>query len=393
MADSNLAQLSYLVEDTYNEAPNSGDELQILRYTSESLSFDITNISSQEIRPDRATADLVQTGAATSGGFNFEFSANTYDDFIEGALFSTFSTAVATAAATLTSSNTASSISSAATTTFVNVSVGQWLKITGLGTATTVGYFRVTSLSESPATTITVFPAPVANAATSCSVRGSVIRNGITEKSFAFERKIVVNSTTATNVFFQYSGMIANSMALSAKSDAILTGSFEFMGAAPGVSDDTAFSTTIASQTTTQVLNATSNVGGVYEGYPTFALIANCLIQGIDISLNNNLRAIKGIGSIYACDVGVGQCDVSGTLNAYFFDKAMYAKYIAGTETAISFRTIDASGNGYVFTLPRIKFETDKVNVGGSNQDVMDNITFKALHDSTTDCQIQIDRF
>lgn len=397
MADSNLAQLSYRVEDTYNEAPDVSDALNILRYTGESLSFDITNTSSQEIRPDRAVSDLIQTGAATSGGFNFELSANTYDDFIAGAMFSDWSTALPTATSVgISYSATASTITSSSTSTFENVSIGQWIKSVGRGTATTVEFFRVTALSATTgALAVTVFPAPVASQAAGsvCTLTGSVIRNGIIEKSFAFERKVVVNSVTATNVYFQYSGMIANTMAVSAKSEAILTGSFDFMGANPGVSDDTAFAATTVSSTTTPVLNAVANVGGVYEGRPTFTSVANCLIQGIDISLNNNLRTIKGLGSVYACDVGVGQCDVSGSMNAYFFDKALYLKYINGTETAISFRVIDSYGHGYAFTLPRVKFETDKVNVGGSNQDIMENLTFKALYDSTTDCQIQIDRF
>ena len=392
MADSNLAQLAYTVEDSYNEAPNSGDTLTTLRYTSESLSFDITNTASQEIRSDRSAADLIQTGAAISGGFNFELSATSYDDFIAGAMYSAWSTPLNGATAiTISSAATASTISSTASNLLQNVSVGQWIKVTGLGTATTVNYFRVTGITS--ATTVTVFPAPILQAAGStCSIKGCVIRNGITETSFAIEKKIAVNSATATNVFFQYSGLIVGSMAISAKSDAILTGSFEFMGASPGVSDTTAFSTTVTAASTTAVLNATSNVGGVYEGSPMVA-IANCLIQGIDISINNNLRAIKGIGSIAACDVGVGQCDVTGSIAAYFFDKSLYTKYIAGTESAISFRTIDSTGKGFVFTLPRIKFETDKTNVGGSNQDIMENLTYRALNDSVSGCSIQIDKF
>lgn len=397
MADSNLAQLAYQVESSYNETPVVTDVLTVLRYTGESLSFDITNTSSQEIRPDRSVADLIQTGAATSGGFNFELSANTYDDFIAGAMFSNWSTPMPTATSIgIAYIATSSSITSNVTTTFANVSVGQWIKSVGRGTATTVEFFRVTSLSAtSGATSVTVFPAIAASQAAGsvCSLTGSVIKNGTTEKSFAIERKVVVNSTTATNVFFQYSGLMVNTMSFSAKSDAILTGTFDFMGANPGVSDATAYSGVTIAATVTPVLNAVSNVGGVYEGRPVFTAVANCLIQGIDISLTNNLRAIKGIGALYACDVGVGQCDVTGTLNAYFFDKSLYNKYINGTETAISFRTIDAFGHGYAFTMPRVKFETDKVNVSGSNTDIMENMTFKALYDSTTNCELQIDRF
>jgi hypothetical protein len=393
MADSNLAQLAFLVEEptAYNAALGSGDEMQLLRYTSESLSYDITSTSSQEIRSDRATADLIQTGASTSGGFNFELSATTFDDFFAGALYSagwSTPTSITPTTATYTAS---SSTLAAGSSAFTDVVVGQWLQVKGLTTAGT-GYFRVTTRTS--ATQLVVFTSLSANdGGTQCTIAGSYIRNGTTEKSFAFEKKIVVNSTTATNVFFQYTGMIINQMSLSAKSDAVMTGSFDFMGASADVSSTTAVNATLVAATTTPVLNATSNVGGVFEGRPTFSAIEGCLIQGIDLTLNNNLRQIKGIGRKEACDVGVGQCDVKGNLTAYFFGMSIYQKYLDGTETAISFRTIDSDGHGYVFTLPRLKIETDKTNIGGSNQDIMENMTYVALYDSNSNCQIQIDKF
>ena len=390
MADSNLAQVAYAVEGTYNEALSGTITMQLLRYTSESLSYDITNTSSQEIRSDRATADLIQTGASTSGGFNFELSATTFDDFLVGALYSSgWSTAPATTTGTVTFTRTASTLDLADTAVF---SVGQWIQVKSLNTTTGVDYFRV--MSKPSATQLTVF-SPLASAATGtqCTVTGTVIRNGTTEKSFAFEKKIVVNSTTATNVFFQYTGMIVNQMSLSAKSDAVLTGSFDFMGASADVSTTTSVSTTLTAATVTQVLNATSNVGGVFEGRPLFTAIEGCLIQGIDINLNNNLRQIKGIGRKEACDVGVGECSVSGSLTAYFFGKEIYQKYLDGTETAMTFRVSDSNNNGYIFTLPRLKIETDKTNIGGSNQDIMENMTYRALYDSFSNCQIQIDKF
>jgi hypothetical protein len=391
MADSNLAQLAYRVESVYNESFSAAHTMKLLRYTSESLSYDITNTSSQEIRSDRATADLIQTGAATSGGFNFELSATTFDDFLVGAMYSAgWSTQVAAATQSVTFSASASTLSITSTT---NVTDGQWIQVKGLQSATSVDYFRVMDVA-SPTSLVVFSTLTLPYTGTQCTVTGSVIRNGITEKSFGFEKKIAVNTTTATNVFFQYMGMIVNQMSLSAKSDAVLTGSFDFMGASASVSDTTIIpATSLTAATVTQVLNATSNVGGVFEGKPTFTAIEGCLIQGIDINLNNNLRQIKGIGRKEACDVGVGECSVSGSLTAYFFSKAMYQKYLEGTETAIAFRVSDANHNGYIFTLPRLKIETDKTNIGGSNQDIMENMTYRALYDSFSNCQIQIDKF
>ena len=61
-----------------------------LRYTGESLNFNIENTSSAEIRPDRVQADLVQTSASGGGDTNVELSYSSYDDFLEAALCGTW---------------------------------------------------------------------------------------------------------------------------------------------------------------------------------------------------------------------------------------------------------------------------------------------------------------
>ena len=61
-----------------------------LRYTGESLNFNIENTSSAEIRPDRVQADLVQTSASGGGDVNVELSYGSFDDFLEAALCGTW---------------------------------------------------------------------------------------------------------------------------------------------------------------------------------------------------------------------------------------------------------------------------------------------------------------
>lgn len=63
-----------------------------LRYTGETLNFNIENTQSSEIRPDRVQADLVQTSASGGGDANVELSYGSYDDFLEAALCGTWAT-------------------------------------------------------------------------------------------------------------------------------------------------------------------------------------------------------------------------------------------------------------------------------------------------------------
>jgi hypothetical protein len=144
-----------------------------------------------------------------------------------------------------------------------------------------------------------------------------------------------------------------------------------------GANDNTAF-------------NAISNVANILENG---VAIASCLMQSFYFSLGNNVRGLTSIGFAGNCDIGVGQIDVTGTLNAYFKDTALYTKYINGTETSISFRLTDIDGNSYIFTFPRIKFESDKQNAGSSNQDIVENIGWRAIRHLTYGCTIQIDKF
>lgn len=53
-----------------------------LRYTGESLNFNIENTKTAEIRPDRTETDLIQTSAAASGDVNIELSYGTFDDLL-----------------------------------------------------------------------------------------------------------------------------------------------------------------------------------------------------------------------------------------------------------------------------------------------------------------------
>lgn len=83
-ADSNRVSLRYVKEVTPGVTPNAA--LQEIRLTGESFSGSRSSISSNEIRADRNISDLVTTAENASGGFNFELSYGSFDDFIAAAL-------------------------------------------------------------------------------------------------------------------------------------------------------------------------------------------------------------------------------------------------------------------------------------------------------------------
>jgi hypothetical protein len=62
-----------------------------LRFTGESLNFNIENTKTGEIRPDRTETDLIQTSAAGGGDINVELSFLTFQDWLEAVLCSDWS--------------------------------------------------------------------------------------------------------------------------------------------------------------------------------------------------------------------------------------------------------------------------------------------------------------
>jgi len=68
----------------------TGLTLKHIRYTGESINFNIENTKSAEITPSRVETDLIQTSAEASGDINAELSYGTFDDFIEAVMCGTW---------------------------------------------------------------------------------------------------------------------------------------------------------------------------------------------------------------------------------------------------------------------------------------------------------------
>jgi hypothetical protein len=384
--DTNRTGLAYIAESSWGETPSSN--LTDLRFTGESFAFNISNVQSTEIRNDRQVTDIIQTGADCSGGFNFELSYSEYDTLLAAALWSSgWSTASTISRTNIAFNATSGRISS--TGGFSALTTGQWIKVTGSSTAANNRFYRITSTGT---TGIAVAPAPSATLSTADTVviAGSYIRNGVTEKSFTFER-----AHEDAGQYFDFAGMVANTLNLSISADHILTGDFGFIGKSATLAQTSGGTGAYTAAGTNPVMNASSNVGEIFMGQ--FSSLAtkdtDLYISEISFALNNSLRGLRSIGSIANCDIGSGTCEVTGSLNAYFLDNTLYDKYLAGTPTGLSFSVEDQDGNAYIFTFPAIEIESDAINSGGQNADVMENISWRAKRDPNTNCQIQICRF
>jgi hypothetical protein len=185
--------------------------------------------------------------------------------------------------------------------------------------------------------------------------------------------------------------MVPNNLSMTAAANSIMTGTLDFIGKS-ATRAGSSIGATYTAAPTADVMNAVSNVGQIMEG-ATLAAITGVFISELSFTINNNVRGQPAIGTLGNADLGVGTAEVTGTLNTYFENGDLYDKYLAGTESALSFKVEDTAGNAYIFTFPRVKFQTDVVNVGGLNSDVMEDMTWQAIRHATYGITVNVDKF
>lgn len=90
-ADSNRVSIRYIAESVsaWGVTPVSGN-VREMRLTSSSLAASKDTKVSNELRADRMVSTIVETGAMTEGDVNFEWSAGTFDDFIQAFVLGTW---------------------------------------------------------------------------------------------------------------------------------------------------------------------------------------------------------------------------------------------------------------------------------------------------------------
>jgi len=385
LATSNRSRIRYIKESAFGVIPTSGS-VRSLRFTGESLGFTFQTTTSKEIRSDRQTTDLTQTGASATGSINFELSYGEYDPLFEAFLQNTWSvfgtgglgpvglSEVASVGTFTTSTLTAATATSGAGI-FTNLVKGQWVKITGSSISANNKIVQV-SRTVSPTSTVITFegtPFTAGAGGSAIQISSSRLINGTSESSWTIERGL-----EDVSQFFAYRGMSADKLNLKFASGTITEGSLEFMGRDSTRGNATQLTGTLVPSLSYDVQNAVSGVGDVREGGST---LTGTFIKSVDLNLSNNLRARDAIGVLGAASVGSGSISVTGTLEVYLADGSMYQKFIDNVASSLSLYTVDGAGNGYVIELPKLKYSDAKVNNGGLNTDVMLSMPFTALVD------------
>ena len=198
------------------------------------------------------------------------------------------------------------------------------------------------------------------------------------QKTFSFEV-----GYTDIGQYHVLRGMRANSFNLSVTTDAVVTGSFAFVGNALTASGTT--------------LDASPDAPGAKRSFDSFSGTINeggspiAIVTAIEMSLENSLEPAKVIGQSSPDDFFSGRCNVTGTLSAYFEDDSLLTKFRAETPSSIEFTLTDPDGATMTFLIPRVIYTGGTAPVDGEGG-ITIALPFQATYDPTEQTALKITR-
>lgn len=380
LASSSAVVVRAIKEDQFGKIPVSGTPKE-LRVTGETLKFNITKESSQEINMTRAVSSVIPVTASSSGGITSEVFANGLDDFFESVLqglWANMGSAGETASftANLTNSTITASAAPTGLDALTRLKPGQWFRIKGAGTNKDA-ILRVHPSTLPTATVITLDPntPAAASANETIAIQSARLTHGINQTSWTLERENV-----DVGVFTAYRGMTPSSFSMEIASGSLSSVSFEFMGKDGIAGNSTQLPGTVAPAPATEVHSGVSGATtAVWEGG---APIANTFVKSVSIDFNNTLRSQEAIGTLGAVGIGSGTIECTMSVQVYFANKTMFDKFSQNVNSSFVFSSTDTAGNGYIFTLPNVNISDYTSNASAKDQDQMLDLSCTALLDA-----------
>jgi Phage tail tube protein len=381
--ESNRVGLRVSKETTWNETPSS-PTMARLPYLNETLTHSKRTKQSDVLRSDRMKDAQVQVGYSGEGDINFELRFSDFDTLLEVALASTYSAATTTGAGSpgnlqfaVSGGGTQVITGPAAWTT--NYVVGAWVRVKLATNGPNNGVFKITAKTS---TTLTVANASgTAENSSVAVVSQKTMRNGTTKQSVLIEKQY----EDLTTNYINYRGMRVAGLSLNIQTEEIVTGTFRFMGSRGNIATATV-SGGFTGPSTNNSMTASLNVGSIVEGGASLTTA----IKSITLDLNNNVRALMGVGQAGAIGINMGSIGLTGRVEAYFEDQALYTKVVNHTSSSLEFRFTDEALNVMVITLAQLRFSGNPQNPG-IDQDVMLPLEYSCERQPTDSYMIQID--
>ena len=125
----------------------------------------------------------------------------------------------------------------------------------------------------------------------------------------------------------------------------------------------------------------------------TIAGSTNALcFSDLAMEFNSNVRGIECIGTLGFKEQVLGRFEATLRGSAYFVSNDLLDYLINQNTFAATIVVDDSTGNKYEFFYPRCRMTAGGANAGGTNQDIISNITIQALYDPTRLYTVMITR-
>lgn len=389
LGNTSRVSVQYKNELTYgaiNTTTGSSTKYREVRVTGESLDYKLTKTDSAEINATRSISSQTPTSASSSGGIQGEFIHGEYDLFLQNAMQSTF-TAFGTngVSSSLTTTTVTTTTINGTLTGASGLAKGQWFRVVSAGN-NNGKLLRVHTSTAPTNSVITLDAGTPAAASTSESIviQAARLVNGTTLSSYSVQRNI--NDMSPVE-YFTYRGQVAAKFSLNIASAALTTVSFDFMGkdgvrGTPGTNPLIASSNVNVASQTTPVHSSVNTTGCVV--WANGSALTGTYVKSIALDYDNTLRAQEAVCNLGPVAIGSGTIKASVKMQLYFAEGAkFFTEFTGNTAQEIVFSTADSSGNVYVFTLPAANVADYKVNAGGKDSDLLVDVTFTALRDTT----------
>lgn len=398
-ASADNTTLAFFEETVFGTTPTGNPALEQIRYLSESLAPTTGTVTSAEITGARRVPDIVRSAVGSGGDINFEMSyqsaavgtSQAMDLLWEGALQSADWTTQIQLTVSATFGTGPETITDAAAD-FVAAGfvVNQIIKVQAASNAANNSFCKIVTVAT------TVLTVTVLNSTGTFTVEGPTASVVVTQgpyitdgnecRAYSFEREY----TDLTTTFELHNGVVMGGFGLTIPLEGIVTGAFTSnlgAGAASPSPTATFGDGSNVSAEANDVMGSVDNVLIFTENNAEFA------ITSFGLTATNNLRPRRQVGSASTVSIGSGRMEMTGTLQAFFANSTFFDRYLAFTETNVTFVLQDTATNAYVIDIPALKFTAGQRVSGGINTDIIQDMSWGAKTSATENIVFRMARF
>ena len=386
-------------------------------FTGETMTVGHTFFDSKNINITRQKKNQRISGKTISGGIKFHLSPLIYDDLIEGVFWSNWATySVGEALLTISLSTINNTITDTnSSNAFRGLIDGQYIYVRTGGTISNENckIYKISEKTNDNLLTLDAStPIELIENSVTAQISASIIRlpetiEDIERHSYFIEKQHI---DLTPSQFLSFTTNYVNKMTLNCTTQALVSGSFDFIGKSASLYNDGAYDAidnpngngigSMATINSNELIDSPDiELFGTATDITAIYINGNRIndgsddtpwVQGVDFSISNNFKGINAVSEMEIIGVSPNRMTISGTMAIYFSNADMYEALMNESELSLAYVVENTNKNAYVFSFPRIKL-TDS-SLGYQDAGMINNIQWVALYDSNTKTSIQIDR-